>query len=111
MVKDQQDVTGDFNTGRNSISIVLGKNRANKVIAAISLIPLFLIIYYMYEYLYENVYAVCYALFLIVGPLLYFILKLFSAKTNKEYALLSRLLKLIMLFGLFSIALYQFILL
>jgi len=111
MVKDQQDVKGDFNTGRNSLPIALGKERANKVIAAISLIPICLIIYYMYEYLYENSYAVCYALFLIVGPLLYFISKLLSAKTEKQYAHLSNTLKLIMMFGLLSIALYQFILL
>jgi len=111
MVKDQEDVIGDFNTGRSSISIELGKERANKVIAAIALIPIFLIIYYMYEYLYENIYAVGYTLILIVGPLLYFFMKILSAKSNKEYAHLSNTLKLILVFGLFSIALYQFILL
>jgi len=111
MVKDQQDVNGDFNTGRNSIPIAIGKDRANKVIAAIALIPIILIIYYMYEYLYENIYAVLYTLLLLVGPLLYFITKIFSAKTIKEFSHLSFTLKLIMLFGLFSIAIYQFILL
>ena len=111
MVKDQQDVNGDFNTGRNSIPIAIGKDRANKVIAAIALIPFILIIYYMYEYLYDNIYAVLYTLLLLVGPLLYFIIKIFSAKTIKEFSHLSFTLKLIMLFGLFSIAIYQFILL
>lgn len=111
MVKDQQDVNGDFNTGRNSIPIAIGKDRANKVITAIALIPFILIIYYMYEYLYDNIYAVLYTLLLLVGPLLYFITKIFSAKTIKEFTHLSFTLKLIMLFGLFSIAIYQFILL
>lgn len=111
MVKDQEDIKGDYNTGRNSISIVLGKDRANKVIAAIALIPIFLIVYYINTYLYENIYAVCYTLILIVGPLLYFLMKILSAKTNKNYKHLSTTLKLIMVFGLLSISLYQFILL
>lgn len=110
MVKDQEDVDGDYNAGRSTLAIVLGKDRANKIIFIIGLIPLILIIFYIYDYLYENLYAVLYALLLIVAPLLYFQINIITAKTRKQFSKLSILLKIIMFLGLLSIGLYQFIL-
>ncbi len=111
MVKDQQDIKGDYNTGRNTLPIALGKDRANKVIFAIGLIPVAAIIYYMYNYLFNNMAAVLYALFLILGPLLYFLATIITAKTRNHYRRLSLILKIIMITGLASIGLYPFILL
>lgn len=110
MVKDQEDITGDFNSGRNSLPIAIGKERTNKVIFLIGIIPLVLIVVYIYEYLYENLYATLYALFLIVGPLLYFLINITTAKTRKQFSHLSTVLKIIMFLGLISIGLYPFIL-
>lgn len=110
MIKDQEDVNGDYNSGRNTLAIVLGKARANKAIFIIGLIPVILIILYIYSYLYENLYAVLYTLILIVAPLLYFLINIITANTKKQFAALSTLLKVIMLLGLLSIGLYQFIL-
>lgn len=111
MIKDQEDITGDYNTGRNTLPIALGKDRANKVIFAVGLLPLAAVIYYMYEYLFTNIYAVLYALILIVGPLLYFLVNLWTTKSKKQFSHLSLILKLIMIFGLLSLGLYPFILL
>lgn len=111
MIKDQQDMNGDYNSGRNSLTISLGKERTNKFIFFIGLIPLVLIVFYIYDYLFENIYAVLYALLLIVAPLLYFLIQLLSAKTKKQFSTLSGILKVIMLTGLLSIGFYQFILL
>ncbi len=110
MVKDQEDITGDYNTGRNTLPIALGIDRANKVIFAIGVIPLAAVVYYMYVYLYTNTYAVLYTLLLVVGPLLYFLVTLWSAKQRKHFKHLSLILKLIMFFGILSIGLYPFIL-
>lgn len=110
MVKDQQDINGDYNTGRNTLPIAIGKERANKVIFAIGLIPLAAIIYYMYNYLFNNLTAVLYTLFLILGPLLYFLSTILTAKTPNHYRRLSLILKIIMITGLASIGLYPFIL-
>lgn len=111
MVKDQEDINGDYNSGRNTLPIALGKERAIKVIFAVGLIPLISVIYYMYEYLFNNLYAVLYALILIVGPLLFFLVNLWSSKTKAHYKKLSLILKIIMVTGLLSIGLYPFILL
>ncbi|WP_311195926.1 hypothetical protein [Antarcticibacterium sp. 1MA-6-2] len=110
MVKDQEDLIGDYNTGRNTLPIAVGRNRANKIIFATGLVPLFCVIYYMYEYLFNNIYAVLYALVLIVGPLLYFLINVLNAKTKKQFSRLSILIKFIMILGLLSIGLYPFIL-
>ncbi|MCM4159016.1 prenyltransferase [Antarcticibacterium flavum] len=109
MVKDQEDVTGDYNTGRNSLPIAVGRSRANKIIFALGLIPLATIIWYMYEYLFTNTYAVIYVLILIVGPLLIFEVNLLNAKKKIHYARLSLLLKIVMALGLLSLGLYPFI--
>lgn len=111
MIKDQRDMNGDYNTGRNSLTITLGKERTNKFIFLIGLIPLILILFYTYDYLFENSYAVLYALLLILAPLLYFLIQLLSAKTKKRFSNLNGILKVILLTGLFSIGFYQFILL
>jgi len=111
MVKDQQDIKGDYNTGRNTIPVALGQARANKFIFAIGLIPVVAIIYYMYSYLFNNLFAVLYALILILGPLLYFQSVILTAKNRNQYSRLSLLLKIIMITGLASIGLYPFILL
>lgn len=110
MVKDQQDIKGDYNTGRNTLPIALGKERANKVIFVIGLIPLVAIIYYMYNYLFNNLTAVLYSLVLILGPLLYFLSTILTAKTPDHYRRLSLILKLILVTGLASLGLYPIIL-
>ena len=110
MIKDQEDIIGDYNTGRNTLPIVIGKDRTNKVIFIIGLLPLAAVVYYLYEYLFNNLYAVLYVLLLVVAPLLYFLVQLWTAKTRKQFAHLSIILKLIMIFGLLSLGLYPYIL-
>ena len=111
MVKDQEDIKGDYNAGMQTLPVVLGRERTNKIIFLVALFPIAGVLYYIYEYLYENQLAVAYALFLILGPLLYFLVKVATAKTKKQYHDLSTLLKLVLALGLISIGLYRFILL
>lgn len=106
MVKDQQDIQGDYKAEVQTLPIALGQERTNKVIFAISLIPFLAILYYIYEYLYQNTYAMIYALIFILAPLLWFMFKVISAKNKKDFSTLSAMLKLILLFGIISIALY-----
>lgn len=110
IVKDQQDITGDYNSGRNSLPIVLGRDRTNKVIFVAGLIPIIAVLFYIYSYLFENLYAVGYALLFILAPLLYFVIQILTAKTKSQYSRLSTLLKFIMLMGLLSLGLYPIIL-
>lgn len=111
MVKDQEDIKGDYNAGMETLPVVVGRNRTNKIIFSFCMLPLVGIVYYIYEYLYLNQIAVLYVLILILGPLLYFLIKILTAKSKKDFRNLSLVLKFILLFGILSIALYPFILL
>ncbi|MFZ0491199.1 MAG: geranylgeranylglycerol-phosphate geranylgeranyltransferase [Salegentibacter sp.] len=110
MVKDQEDIRGDYNTGIRSLPIVLGVERTSKAIFALALIPLMAIIYYLYMYLFENTVAVLYTLLFILGPLLYFLVQITSAEKKKDFSRLSFILKIILFFGLISIGLHQLLL-
>lgn len=110
IIKDVQDVNGDYKQGMKTLPIVIGRERTLKVVFILSFIPLFAVTYYVITYLYKHYVAVGYFLIFIIAPLLYFSIKSYLAVTKKEVNLLSGLLKVIMFFGIMSILLYPFIL-
>ncbi|MDR5590429.1 geranylgeranylglycerol-phosphate geranylgeranyltransferase [Christiangramia sp. SM2212] len=111
IVKDQEDIDGDYNAGYKTLPIVFGKNRTNKILFLVGLLPVGFLIYYVYEYLFENISAVIYVLLLLLGPLLFFLINIWTAEKKSEYSRLSTVLKAVLFFGLISIGLLQFILL
>ncbi|NMH86170.1 geranylgeranylglycerol-phosphate geranylgeranyltransferase [Flavivirga algicola] len=110
ITKDIEDIDGDYKAGMNTLPIAIGRERANKVLFVLSLVPLFAIAYYTINSLYKNLAAVIYFLLFIIGPLLYTSIKTFSASTKKDHHHISNMLKLVMLFGMLSLLLYIFIL-
>lgn len=105
IVKDMEDISGDYKQGMNTLPIILGLKRTSKIIFVLSLIPLIMIAYYIKNYFLPNDLhlATLYALTCIVSPLIYFAIKIDHAKKKKDFHQLSTILKLIILFGLFSI--------
>ena len=110
IVKDIEDVNGDYNADMKTLPIILGRERTGKVVFALSFIPIFAVSYYVFTYLYKQPIAVGYFLIFIVAPLLYFSVKSFTADSKKEWHHLSTILKITMLFGVLSLLLYKFIL-
>lgn len=108
IAKDLEDVDGDYKAGMNTLPIAIGRDRTTKILFILSLVPVFSIIYYIVNSLYKNSLAVGYFIFLIVGPLIFVSIKLFSAKSKKDYRFISNLLKLVMLFGVLSLLTYYF---
>lgn len=111
VVKDQEDIKGDFKAGYQTLPVILGRSRTNKIIFILSILPLLGVLFYIYSYLFESKVAVLYVMLLIVGPLLYFLVKVLTAESKKEYHRLSVLLKLVLTAGILSIGMYRFILL
>lgn len=110
IVKDQKDVKGHHNEGRLTLSVLLGTDRTNKLIFSLALLPLTALIYYIYTYLFHNMAAVLYVMLLMVAPLLYFLTRIWKAKSQKDFSLLGTLLKGVLVMGLLSLGLYRFIL-
>jgi 4-hydroxybenzoate polyprenyltransferase len=103
IVKDIEDIGGDYNQGMQTLPIVLGESKTRKLVFALSFIPIILILFYVYNYLFQLQYATVYILGFIVGPLLYFSIKVLSAKNKNDYNHLSTILKLVIFFGTISI--------
>lgn len=110
LAKDIEDIDGDYKAGMNTLPIAIGRERASKVLFAVSLIPLLAVVYYMVTYLYKQPVAIGYFLIFIVAPLIYILIKSFNAETKKEVHHISVILKLVMLFGILSLLLFSYIL-
>lgn len=103
IVKDLEDVNGDYNQGMSTLPIVLGISRTAKITFGLSFIPIFVILIYINTYLIPLLYATLYMLLFVLGPLLYFVVKIWTAKKQKEFHSLSLLLKWILFFGILSV--------
>ena len=108
IVKDIQDVNGDKKGNMNTLPILLGRKRATKVVFVMGIAIIAAVVWYVYEYLFSKQWLVLYFLFLILAPLLFFTVKIFSAEKPSDYDFLSKWLKFIMLTGVASLILYQF---
>lgn len=111
MIKDIEDIDGDYKAGMNTLPIALGRDRATKIAFAFAFVPLFIIIYYLITYMYKQHLVVIYFLVFVIAPLIYLIIKLYTAVLKKDFTFLSTLVKIIMFFGMLSFLLYKFILL
>ena len=109
IIKDIQDINGDCKAKMTTLPIAIGIDRTLKIVFFISCLPIMALIYYIVIYLYNYSLAVGYFLLFLLGPLLYFSLKLLKPVTNKDLVFLSSLLKIIMFFGVLSLLLYPFI--
>lgn len=108
VVKDIEDYEGDLKTGMNTLPIYLGKEKTQKVVFGLSFIPLIALLYYLNSNFTNLEYVIYYTLALVVAPMLYFILKLWQAKTQNDFKHLSTVLKWIMISGILSIIVITF---
>lgn len=103
IVKDIEDVNGDYNNGIHTLPVAFGVSRTSKLVFGLSFIPIICILYYIYAHLFHLLYATFYLLGFVIGPLLYFSIKIWSAKTKQEFHHLSNVLKLVIFFGIIAI--------
>jgi 4-hydroxybenzoate polyprenyltransferase len=106
IVKDLEDIIGDTSQGMKTLAIVLGKKTTTQLVAVLCIIPVFLILNYGNNYIMPNnlILAAIYILITIVAPLIYVALKSWTAINQKDFHHLSLILKIIIFFGVVSIA-------
>jgi len=109
LVKDLEDVDGDYKAGYNTLPIAIGRDRASKLAFVFCTLTIMAIVYYVITYLFESQILLLYFIFLIVGPLSYCAIKLLSAKSKADFKLLSLILKITMVLGICSMILLNFI--
>lgn len=108
IVKDMEDMDGDYQSGINSLPVAIGVQKTKIIVGVLTVISIGILAYYVNSNLFELDYVVYYAMILIVGPLIYFGVKLLNASTKKEFHHLSLVLKIILFFGILSVAVIVF---
>jgi 4-hydroxybenzoate polyprenyltransferase len=105
IVKDMEDIDGDYNTGKSTLPIALGVSKTSKVVFSLGIIAILILFWYINSNLMvtQLYYAVVYALLFVVAPLIFFVIKIWNAKSKEEFHLLSTVLKWVMFFGILSI--------
>ena len=105
IVKDLEDVDGDYNQGMNTLPIALGISRTSRIVFYLSIVPIAVLFYYINKFFITPglYFAAIYAFALVVAPLIYFSIRLWNAKHKAEYHHLSNVLKFVLLFGILSI--------
>lgn len=103
IVKDIEDVKGDKILNMNTLPILLGQAKTNKIVFILSFIPLVLVTNYSFQNFSDVPIVLAYMLIVVLLPFLYFMTKILYARSKKEYKYASNLLKVIMLLGMFSI--------
>lgn len=108
IVKDIQDVNGDYAMNITTIPIILGRTRTGKLVAILAGIFIAFLLYTIHAYLQAKNILVIYILVTLLLPTLFFIFKMWHADSVREFRFLSLFLKLIMLFGIASLLLVHY---
>lgn len=102
-VNDLAQTDADYNSDVTTLPILIGRARTIKIVLGLTIVPIGMVLYYADAHLLDLPYALAYILLFVMGLLLYFALKLFHAKTAKDFKHLEWILKLVLLFAAFSI--------
>jgi 4-hydroxybenzoate polyprenyltransferase len=110
IVKDMEDVDGDYNQGMSTLPIALGVSRTAKAVAVLGVIATVILLWYINSNLMLSklYFAVVYGLIFIVAPMIFFVVKVWNSKSKKDFHLLSTVLKWVIFFGIISIAVITF---
>ncbi len=108
LIKDIEDVDGDFKLKMKTLPILIGKIRTRNISIFLSLLLLFFLFLLIKDSFDSNeLYLMPFASILSIVSA-YFIFKLWSAKTKTQFSFLSSLMKMIMLIGILSMVLFKF---
>ncbi|WP_439553756.1 geranylgeranylglycerol-phosphate geranylgeranyltransferase [Flavobacterium macrobrachii] len=105
IIKDLEDIKGDYNQGMRTLPIVLGVSRTAKVVAVITAIATVILLWYINNHLMNSglYIATIYALVFLISPLIFAVVKVWTATTQKEFYLLSNVIKAVIFFGILFI--------
>ena len=108
-IKDIEDMQGDEKYGCRTMPIVWGVN-ATKVYVAVWLVVILALLVTLQIYVFRFGWwaAMAYSIVFIILPFVLIFLRLFKAKTQKDYHQLSNWTKLVMLSGILSMIFFYF---
>lgn len=109
VIKDLEDVEGDRRYGGRTLPILLGATISHYIVAA-CLVVLLAMLGVVQPKLWQHAPVMAiYTILFIMFPLIFILVKVFSAKGAGDYHQLSTYLKLVMLTGILSMLFFKFI--
>lgn len=106
IVKDIEDVNGDYTLKMNTLPILIGRSRSKTIASYICYIPVLLIFYIVYFYSDIYKYTALYLVVFTLVPLLYIATRIRVSKSKKQFQKISIYLKITMFFGISSILIF-----
>src|SRR5690606_30661393 len=88
LINDLKNTDAAYNSGKTTLPIILGRDRAARILFFLCIIPVAMVLYYANNYLLkvELLIALGYVLLFVLGPLIYCAIKLWTAKTPKDFS-------------------------
>jgi len=107
IIKDIEDVNGDYALNMNTLPILIGTNRTKIVTLGLITIPIGLILNIIFNFYETYKLPILYLILFILIPLVYLIAKIRVAKKKNDFHKLSLLLKIVMFMGMNSIIIFS----
>jgi 4-hydroxybenzoate polyprenyltransferase len=109
IVKDAQDIAGDTAAGYKTLPQLLGLKTTNLILIILTLGIISYLLYYINNYLinFDLYYASVYLLLTVIGPLIWLLIHFSKAQHTDDYKKLSQIIKIIIFFGMLSLAVTQ----
>jgi len=107
IIKDIEDIKGDYNSNIKTLPILIGIERTKKIASLLCLFPLTLLLILVFNFASIYKITMLYLSLFSILPLLYFMIKLPKATTKKKLNNLSTLLKTCMFLGISSLVLFS----
>ncbi len=106
IIKDIQDINGDNSQGMRTLPIIIGVAKTKIIAFILLLLPSLYLLYYSKTYLFEKIlfYGLAYIMGLVITPMIMCLVQIWNAKEKNDYQKISTFLKLIIFFGIISIA-------
>ena len=108
IIKDIEDINGDYIVKLKTLPILIGKTRARNISIFLSIVLLLFLFLVSSNYFISNKYFLGIIMLMLSTVVVYFIFKSWTATTKKQFQYLSNLMKLIMFIGILSMALFKF---
>ena len=105
IVKDLEDIKGDFNQGLRTLPIVFGVKRTSRAVSILVFISVVILLFYVNNNLMiNNLYiATIYGLLFVIAPLILCGINLWNSENKSQFTKISTFLKWIIFFGILSI--------
>jgi len=108
IIKDIEDINGDYTVKLKTLPILIGKTRARNISIFLSVVLLLFLFLVSSNYFISKKYFLGTIMLMISIIVVHFIFKSWNASTKKQFHYLSNLMKLIMFTGILSMILFKF---